>query len=231
MTRDIGTWLRKNKRRTKEIRCCIVGSARSSCTYINSFFHQQFHSTLACWFLCDNSATTKTTSTEDGRREKRGIYLKSTLCSLSNCWNVLDGTFNKFLAYGYGVCRRTNGGVGTRNINWWFFKWGASGAKRSPCIDFDIGSDISARLRAFSALRTKVKIEISHFGMLRVSPRSVSTFFYSRSIWFVRGIHRSVSFFNRIPIRAATKSLNRLFCNQIEDFFGRAFSITSEGIN
>lgn len=51
--------------------------------------------------------------------------------------------------------------------------------KRSPCIDFDIGSDISARLRAFSALRTKVKIEISHLGMLRVSPRSVSTFFFT----------------------------------------------------
>lgn len=39
-----------------------------------------------------------------GRVRRREKYLKSTLCFLSNCWNVLDGTFNKFLAYGVLLC-------------------------------------------------------------------------------------------------------------------------------
>lgn len=119
--------------------------------------------TLACWFFCDNRRNDKNNQHEKGRRGKKGIYLKSTLCSLSNCWNVLDGTFNKFLAYGYGVC--TNGGVGTRNINWWFFKWSEWRMWRGRRVLILISAwNISARSCFFhspSRRRWKLKSHIS----------------------------------------------------------------------
>lgn len=75
---------------------------------------------LACWFFCDNITTKNKHRIEDDRTK----YIWNPHYAFSRIVETwLDGTFNKFLAY--GVCRSINECSGF--INWWFFKWRRSG--------------------------------------------------------------------------------------------------------
>lgn len=96
---------------------------------VSTLFLPNILHTPACWFLCDNITTTEKISIEEKTK-----YIWNPHYAFSRIVETwLDGTFNKFLAY--GVCRYINECSGDENINWWFFKWRDEGDEAVSSID------------------------------------------------------------------------------------------------